>query len=230
MSDPHGTPGPQPPQTPPPQATQPVQPEPLGFDVPPPARLSAAGAVVIGAIALAVLGGAFVIGWMPRRQARAALEQGMEQSEGVRLRVEVIVPTVGSSDRALVLPGSVQALQETVVYARADGYVRKWHVDIGDQVTEGQLLAELDTPEVDQQLEQARAQLAQAKAAIVQAKANRDFSALSLQRYKTLTAQGLSAQADLDQRVAQAQVDEANVTVSQANANARRRTCGASCR
>jgi len=194
--------------------------DPLGFDLPPPARLSPGRAVVLVVIAVVVLGGAFVIGWLPRHQARAALERGSETGEGARLRVDVTTPKIGSSDRALTLPGSVQPLQETTLYARADGFVRKWHVDMGDHVTEGQLLAELATPELDQQLEQARAQLAQAQAAIVQAKANRDFSALSLGRYKTLTQQGLSAPADLDQRKAQADVDEANVTVAQANASA----------
>jgi RND family efflux transporter MFP subunit len=192
----------------------------LGFDIPPPARLSASRAIVLGLIAAAVLGVAFVVGWLPRRQARASLEASAASAEAGKLRVEVVASKVGASDRALVLPGSVQPLQETTVYARADGYVRRWHVDIGDVVTEGKLLAELDTPELDQQIDQARAQLAQAQAAIVQAKANRDFSAMNLTRYKTLTEQGLSAPADLDQRKAQAQVDEANVTVAQANANA----------
>jgi RND family efflux transporter MFP subunit len=196
------------------------EPEALGFDLPPPARLSTGRAVALVLVAGVVLGGAFVIGWLPRHQARAALERGTESAQGARLRVEVVTPKVGSSDRALTLPGSVQPLQETIVYARADGYVRKWHVDMGDAVTDGQLLAELATPELDQQLEQARAQLAQAQAAIVQAKANRDFSAMTLTRYKTLTQQGLSAVADLDQRKAQADVDEANVTVAQANASA----------
>jgi membrane fusion protein (multidrug efflux system) len=194
--------------------------DPLGFDLPPPARLSPGRALAVVAIAIVVLGGAFVIGWLPRHQARAALEHGAETGEGARLRVDVTAPKVGSSDRALTLPGSVQPLQETTLYARADGFVRKWYVDMGDRVTEGQLLAELATPELDQQLEQARAQVAQAQAAIVQAKANRDFSALSFGRYKTLTQQGLSAPADLDQRKAQADVDEANVTVAQANASA----------
>lgn len=202
-----------------PSATPPPA-EALGFDLPPPARMPVGRAVVFGAIAATVLGGAFLAGWLPRRQARAALEQGTEVAEGAKLRVEIVVPQVGSSDRALTLPGSVQALQETVVYARADGYVRKWHADIGDKVTEGQLLAELDTPELDQQLAQARAQVAQAQAAIVQAQANRDFSKMNLSRYDTLTKQGLSAPADLDQRKAQADVDEANVRVAQASAAA----------
>jgi RND family efflux transporter MFP subunit len=216
MSEEHKDPGAAPPAAPPASPHG----EGLGFDLPPPARLPAGRAITIGAIAAVVLGGAFLAGWLPRRMARASLEQDTAMAEGATLRVEVAVPTVGSSDRALTLPGSVQALQETMVYARADGYVRRWLVDMGDKVADGQLLAELDTPELDQQLEQARAQLVQAQAAIVQAKANHDFSSMNLQRYDTLTKQGLSAPADLDQRKAQAEVDEANVRVAQANAAA----------
>lgn len=193
--------------------------DPLDFELPPPARLSPGRVAAFAAVVVVAVGVAFAFGWLPRRQARASLEMQQASTEGAA-RVEVITPKLGSSDRALTLPGSVQALQETVVYARANGYVRKWLVDIGDHVKDGQLIAELDTPELDQQIDAARAQLAQAQAAIVQAKANRDFSSLTLDRYKTLTAQGLSAPQDLDQRKAQAAVDEANVSVAQANANA----------
>ncbi len=189
------------------------------FELPPPARLSPGRVAAFAAVVVVAVGVAFAFGWLPRRQARASLEMQQASVEGTA-RVEVVAPKLGSSDRALTLPGSVQALQETVVYARANGYVRKWLVDIGDHVKDGQLIAELDTPELDQQIDAARAQLAQAQAAIVQAKANRDFSSLTLERYKTLTAQGLSAPQDFDQRKAQAAVDEANVTVAEANANA----------
>jgi RND family efflux transporter MFP subunit len=123
----------------------------------------------------------------------------------------------------------VQPLEETTVYARASGYVRKWHADIGDKVKEGQLLAELDTPELDQELDQARAQLLQAQATLVQSKANRGLSQTNLQRYVKLAPSGVVSQADLDQRQAMAEVDEANVSVAQASiaaqqANMRRLT------
>jgi RND family efflux transporter MFP subunit len=190
-----------------------------GFDLPPPARLSPSRVAGFAVVVVVVFAIAFFVGWLPRRQARASLESAQAELVGGP-RVEVVTPKLGSSDRALTLPGSVQPLQETVVYARANGYVRKWHVDIGDRVQDGQLIAELDTPDLDQQIDQARAQLAQAQAGIQQAKANRDFSSLTLDRYKTLTNQGLSAPADLDQRKAQAQVDEANLAVAEASANA----------
>jgi RND family efflux transporter MFP subunit len=107
--------------------------------------------------------------------------------------------------------------------------VRKWYSDIGDKVTDGQLLAELDTPELDQELDQARAQLVQAQATLVQSQANRNLSQTNLQRYVKLAPSGVVSQADLEQRQAMAQVDEANVNVAQASiaaqqANMRRLT------
>jgi RND family efflux transporter MFP subunit len=201
----------------------------LGFDLPEPAAISRGRVLVLGSVGIAVIAAAFVIGYLPRRADRTALVQANLVAGGALLSVDVVTPKVSSSDRALSLPGSVQPLEETTVYARASGYVRKWHADIGDKVKEGQLLAELDTPELDQELDQARAQLLQAQATLVQSKANRGLSQTNLQRYVKLAPSGVVSQADLDQRQAMAEVDEANVSVAQASiaaqqANMRRLT------
>jgi RND family efflux transporter MFP subunit len=188
----------------------------LGFDLPAPASVSRSRAVAILAIGGLVLGAAFLFGYLPRLHARAALAEASEATGKSSLRVEVVTPKVGSSDRALSLPGSVQALEATVLYARASGYVRKWYADIGDKVTEGQLLAEIETPELDQELDQAKAQLAQAQAVLLQSKANRQLSIANLSRYKALGPSGVVSQAEVDQHQAQAEVDEATVTVSHA--------------
>jgi RND family efflux transporter MFP subunit len=201
----------------------------LGFDLPPPNALSKKG-LVFGVIALlGVLAVAFFAGYLPRVKERAALEEVAAIGAGAVTRVEVMTPKVGERDRAVLLPGSVQPLEETVLYARASGFVRKWLVDIGDKVAENQTLVEIETPELDQELDQARAQLGQAKPELARAKANHELSKANLERYKMLTPAGVASQADLDQRTAQAQVDEANVSVSQANialqeANIRRLT------
>ncbi|HLK37628.1 MAG TPA: efflux RND transporter periplasmic adaptor subunit [Polyangiaceae bacterium] len=189
----------------------------LGFDLPEPAHLSRTRAAIAALIAASVLGAAFAAAYLPKRRARAELEQQARSAEDGRLRVEVVFPKLGSSNRALALPGSVQPLMETTVFSRANGFVHRWLVDIGDVVVEGQLLAELDTPELDQQIAQARAQLVQAQAAIGQARASRDYSKSTYQRYRPLTEQGVTSQQDLDQRQAQAAVDEANVKVADAN-------------
>jgi RND family efflux transporter MFP subunit len=201
----------------------------LGFDLPPPASVSKTRAVALAATGVLVLGAAFAFGYLPRLRAKTALADASEATGRTVPRVEVVAPKVGSSDRALSLPGSVQPLEETVLYARASGYVRKWYVDIGDKVTLGQLLAEVETPELDQELDQARAQLAQAQAVLLQSKANRQLSIANLQRYKALGPSGVVSQAEVDQHQAQAEVDEATVSVSQATiaaqeANIRRLT------
>jgi RND family efflux transporter MFP subunit len=189
----------------------------LGFDLPAPASISRSRALVLGVCALVVLGGAFAFGYLPRRAERLALADAAGVGESTLPRVDVVAPKEGSSDRAISLPGSVQPLEETTIYARASGYVRKWYVDIGDKVKEGQLLVELDTPELDQELDQARAQLTQVQAALVQSKANRELSQANLQRYKQLAPSGVVSMAELDQRQAMAQVDEASVNVADAN-------------
>jgi RND family efflux transporter MFP subunit len=202
---------------------------PLGFDLPAPVSVSKARTVGLAVVALAVLGTVFVLAYLPRRHERAALEEATQLAGTAVRRVDVAAPKAKSSDRAISLPGSVQPLEETVLYARASGYVRKWNVDIGDKVKENQVLAEIETPEIDQELDQARAQLAQAQAALLQSQANRELSKANLARYKQLIPAGVVSQADLDQKSAQAQVDEATVTVSSAaisaqEANIRRLT------
>jgi membrane fusion protein (multidrug efflux system) len=118
----------------------------LGFELPPSAILSKKHAVTIGAVALVILLLAFLFGYLPGLHRRTALAEATDLSEKAGLRVEVVTPKVQASDRALSLPGSVQPLEETILYARASGYVRKWYVDIGDNVKDGQLLAEMETP------------------------------------------------------------------------------------
>lgn len=188
----------------------------LGFDLPAPTKVSTGRVLVVGALAAALLGGAFALAWIPRHRAAQDLAAGSHTAQSAILRVQVVKPKVKSSDRAVVLPGSVQPLEETVVYSRASGYVRKWNVDIGDKVKAGAVLVEIETPELDQQLEQARAQLLQTQAALAQATANRDFSATNLNRYKQLTPQGITSQMELEQKQAQSAVDQANVKVAQA--------------
>ncbi|WP_394838388.1 efflux RND transporter periplasmic adaptor subunit [Pendulispora rubella] len=202
-------------------ASEPAEPaDTLGFALPEPATLTKTRVVSLALGALVVMGGAFLFGYLPKRQARAALEESTKVATQTSARVAVISAKVSASDRAILLPGSVQPLEETVIYPRANGYTRRWVVDIGDKVKEGQLLAEIDTPELDQELEQARAKLAQATAGIAQSNANRDFSKSTFERYKQLTSAGLASQQDLEQRRAQSLVDEANVGVSHANVEA----------
>lgn len=197
-------------------------PEDLGFTLPPPARGSRAGIVVAAAV---IVGGAFAFGYVRNRTAHGnVITPGADTKAP---RVEVLTPKVLGSDRALALPGTVKPLEETQIYARVTGYVRTWNVDIGDKVTAGQVLAQIDTPEADAQLSQARAQLAVARASVKQASAQRDYSKSNSSRYETLANQQLISKAQVEQTQAQAATDEATVSsafsnVAAAEANVRR--------
>src|SRR4051812_39273124 len=192
-----------------------TEPEDLGFQLPPPARASR---IAVLLVALGILGGAFAFGYLRQRKAHG--EPTIQPQNAAPLKVEVIKPAELKSDRALTLPGVVKPLEQTQIYARTTGYVRTWKVDIGDKVTAGQLLAEIDTPEVDAQLSQARAQLASARAAVTQAKAQRDYSKSASARTAGLADQQLVAKAQVEQTQAQAATDEATVNASMSNVQA----------
>lgn len=189
----------------------------LGFNLPPARGISRRRLTVVALIALGVLVIAFAAGYLPRRGKRAALTASSESAQRAAPRIEVVLPKIGASDRALALPGTVQALQETVLFARASGYVRAWHADMGDKVKKDQVLAEIETPELDQELSQAKAQLHQTQASLLQAEATRDLANANLARARRLAPAGVVSKAELEQNQAQAQVGAANVAVANAN-------------
>jgi RND family efflux transporter MFP subunit len=133
--------------------------------------------VVVLAAVVAAVSAAFIARFVGRvhaedRVARATLDAAVPS-------VTVIHPQAGAPDEEIVLPGYTQAFTDTPVYARTSGYLIAWHFDIGAHVRKGDLLAQIDTPEVDQQLRQARADLATARAnlnlAEITAKRNEDL-------------------------------------------------------
>jgi RND family efflux transporter MFP subunit len=117
--------------------------------------------VLLG-VAAVLLGGAIYAGI--RGRAATETELARTTDEAAVPTVNVIHPTAGAPDQALVLPGNTQAFSDTSIYARTNGYLKRWYFDIGAHVKRGDLLAEIDTPEVDAQLRQARADLATAQA------------------------------------------------------------------
>lgn len=190
--------------------------EDLGFELPAPAKSSRIFVVIVVAL---LAGGLFAFGYFRRGNTRSAVPISAAESGGA-IRVEVISPKELSSDRALALPGVVRPLEEAKLYSRSQGFVRKWYVDIGDKVKEGQLLAEIDTPELDAQLAQARAQLASARASVKQSIAQRDFQKSNSSRYETLAEQKLVSKSAVEQVQAQAATDEATVAAAESNVTA----------
>ena len=136
--------------------------------------------------------------------------------------MSVVKAVAVDAGRGLSLPAGLVANQQTLVYARANGYVRRWLVDIGDRVKKGQLLVQLDTPELDQQLAQSRASLLQTIAALAQAKANRDYAYVTARREAQLFAKLLISAQENDQAQTQAAVWDANVNAAKANVAAQR--------
>jgi RND family efflux transporter MFP subunit len=99
-----------------------------------------------------------------RGRADAEVELARDTNAAAVPAVQVIHPKGGAPNQKLVLPGNTQAFLDTAIYARTNGYLKHWYFDIGAHVKRGQLLADIDTPEVDDQLRQARADLANAEA------------------------------------------------------------------
>ncbi|MBV8757342.1 MAG: efflux RND transporter periplasmic adaptor subunit [Deltaproteobacteria bacterium] len=190
----------------------------LGFELPGPVKSSRTRvAVVLGAIVVV----AFVVGYTQHhRSAAQGATVPTAGDDTSALRVEVVKPKMLASDRALELAGTIKPLEETKLYPRTSGYVRRWLVDIGDKVKEGQLLAEIDTPELDAQISQARAQLAAAQAAVKQAVANRDYTRSSSNRYETLAQQQLVSKSQVEQQQAAAATGDANLAAAQSNVSA----------
>jgi len=144
------------------------------------------------ALALAAAGIVIYRGIFTR--VRAAGEVKAETRELAVPSVSVVRPRRSAPQQEIILPGNVQAYIEAPIYARTTGYLKRWYVDIGGHVTNGQLLAEIDTPELDQQLRQAQADLATAKA-------NYELSETTAARYQSLLQSDSVAKQDVDNAV-----------------------------
>lgn len=174
------------------------------------------GAVALaggGFLLLVLLGIAFLI---PKLRHRDALVEESRVNSGPP---PVVVTKVqfGTSGNKLELPGSVQAFEQTPVYARTSGYISKRFVDIGDHVQTGQLLATIQDPQTEQQLRQAQATVVQLKAALAQARANAKLTTLNNQRYDQLYQQGVVSRESADQQQAYAGANDATVEAALAN-------------
>jgi membrane fusion protein, multidrug efflux system len=170
---------------------------------------------------LAALLVAFLVGYLPRRHARS---QAMAEARAAQepLRLSVVAAKAVDAGRDLSLPGTLVANQRTFLYPRATGYVRRWLADIGDHVRARDLLLELETPDLDQQLASARATLQHTIAALAQAVANRDYAVLTFTRMHILASENLIAQQDEDQARSNELVQDATVQAAKADVQAQR--------
>ena len=162
--------------------------------------------LLVGVVVVLVIAGAFTL--LQRRSQYQALANETEKL-AVPI-VSVIHPLAESGQEDLVLPSTLQAYVESPIYARTTGYVKKWYHDIGSRVQQGELLADIDTPEVDQQLSQARADLGTSQA-------NSNLSKITATRYEELIkTDGVSKQ-EVDNAVGDYAAKKATVQSSEAN-------------
>ncbi|HXM69417.1 MAG TPA: efflux RND transporter periplasmic adaptor subunit [Candidatus Acidoferrum sp.] len=159
------------------------------------------------AIALIVVAALLVSGIWSRVRARNALNT--ETAQAAVPAVSVVSPKRTAPTDELILPGNVQSFITSPIYSRTNGYLRKWYFDIGAHVKKGQLLAVIETPEVDQQLEQARGNL-------LTAQANLELASITKTRYQGLLKSNAVSQQDVDNAVGTYNANKAIVDADKA--------------
>ncbi len=166
--------------------------------------------VLIAIIAVIVVIAIVVAGVVPRLRAKAALR--VETNSLAVPQVQVIQPKRGATAQEIILPGNIQAFIDAPIYARTNGYLKVWYFDIGAHVKKGQLLAEIETPEVDQQLLQARADLNTAQA-------NLNLSQITFNRFEGLKNTDSVAVQDVDNAAGDYAAKKATVDSARSNVN-----------
>jgi RND family efflux transporter MFP subunit len=162
--------------------------------------------MVIVVLIVAVIVG--VVGVVHRVHAKAEIEDYTDANAPPP--VSLAQPELEQSAREIVLPGNIQAFTMAPIYARTTGYVKAWYHDIGSHVKKGDVLAVIETPELDQQL-------AQAQADVATAQSNAAIAKVTADRYQGLIAQNAVSQQDTDNAAAQLRASNTQVTSAQAN-------------
>ncbi|QEE30410.1 efflux RND transporter periplasmic adaptor subunit [Terriglobus albidus] len=158
--------------------------------------------------AVLCIAGVLTLGLRGRQtKALAATTRALESEP-----VSIIHAKVGAPNSDLTLPGTLQAYSDSPIYARTSGYVSHWYADIGTHVRQGQLLAEIDSPEIDQELNQARA-------TVNQVQANLTLANITAKRYQDLIRTNAVSQQEVDQNNQNLEAQKANLQAAAANVN-----------
>jgi RND family efflux transporter MFP subunit len=164
--------------------------------------------ILLAGVAVFALASQIYFGIRTRVEAETKLQDTTEQS--AILAVDVTRPQSGTPTQEVVLPGSTQAFVDSPIYARTSGYLEHWYFDIGARVKQGDLLAEIQTPEIDQQLRQARADLDTSKA-------NQELAQTTADRWQFLLTSGSVSKQETDQAVSNLKAQKAAVEANSAN-------------
>src|SRR5437660_5248072 len=178
-------------------------------------RLLGIGLVVALLIGLAA-------GLIPHYLESKEIEKEAERKRNILPALTVIAARRSSAQDRLSLPGTLSPIEEAWIFARASGYVRARKVDMGDHVRSGQLLALIDAPDLDQQVDQARATLLQSESALGQMKAQLHLATLNRDRYRVLAAQGVVSRQEGDTQEANYEVAAANLQAAESTIKANR--------
>jgi RND family efflux transporter MFP subunit len=181
-----------------------------GSDQPTPAPSRTSSRWLLAGLAGAVAALATVIYTGIHERAHAETNLGIRTEQAAVPTVNVVLPTSGAASQQIVLPGYTQAFSDTPIYARTNGYLLHWYFDIGAHVKQGQLLAEIDTPEIDQQLQQARADLKNAQA-------NEQLAQITATRWQNLLKTNSVSKQSTDQAVQDLSARQASVDSMTAN-------------
>jgi len=163
---------------------------------------------LIGIVALIVAASLACFGIMRRLHGESVLKHRIEETAATT--VNVISPSAGESKQELVLPSNVQAFYDAPIYARVPGYLKKWYVDIGTKVKAGDLLAEIETPELDQQVRQAQADLATAVA-------KERLAGTTAKRWQAMLASTSVSKQESDEKSGDFDAKKATVSAERAN-------------
>lgn len=174
-------------------------------------RLAVAGILGVG-----ILGGLFVFGAMSRRREEASLQAATLVAADAPPAVDVMQVHRASPQQILSLPGNARAFYETTIYARTSGYLKEWKHDIGDHVKAGELLATIETPELDDQLAAAQAKVTEQKSEVDLAQSAVNFARLSYDRWQSAVPEGVVSTQDRDQK--QAELNTSNAKLEAARA------------
>ena len=191
--------------------------------------VSRGAVLLIGLVVLALFAGLFLLGWRPHAAKQAEAKAFADEQAGQKPIVDVARPKRSTAGNVLTLPGNVEAAQSTALQARTNGYLKALHADIGDRVKAGKLLAEIAAPEVDAELEQAKASLQQAQVTVGRATNEFNFNKATFDRYTGLSETGGVTQQQLDERrsafnIANSSLKAANANVAAAEAAVKRYT------
>ncbi|HEY3836376.1 MAG TPA: efflux RND transporter periplasmic adaptor subunit [Bryobacteraceae bacterium] len=166
----------------------------------------------------------FFAGWSRQHRITLQVDAAADAARDAAPVVNVVKVAQGPGDVAITLPGNITPVTEAYIYARSAGYVKKRYADFGDRVREGQLLAEIDSPELDSQVVQARAAVTQAESLAAQARAQLEnqqaqanLARVTWDRYRNLAARGAIARQDADQQETNFSTSQAGVKAAQSS-------------